>query len=207
MLNILAFTLISKLSWKIHIEKLTCKSSKVCGMIYILRHYVPLSTLKLLYYAMFHSHLQYSLLNWGRACKSHYHKLVILQNSILRACLFRPLHHPTNSLYSDCSVLKLEDMIKMEFAKFMFKFNNNMLPTSFNNYFLKLDKVYNYNTWQKTRNVYFQSFVGLETGRNTLHHICLKLWRDIPQTHRHCSFSKFTKYFKTNVLSTYCTSD
>ena len=197
----------SKISWKIHIEKLTCKLSKVCGMIYKLRHNVPLSTLKLLYYAMFHSHLQYSLLNWGRACKSHYHKLVILQNNILRACLFRPLHHPTNSLYSDCSVLKLEDMIKMEFAKFMFKFNNNILPTSFNNYFLKLDKVHNYNTRQTTRNVYFQSFVGSETGRKTLYHICLQLWRDIPQTHRHCSFSKFKKYFKTNILSTYCTCD
>ena len=157
-------------------------------MIFKLRHYVPLSTLKWLYYAMFHSHLQYSLLNLGRACKSHYYKLVILQNNILRACLFRPLHHPTNSRYSDCSVLKLEDMIKMEFAKIMFKFNNNMLPTSFNNYFLKLDEVHNYNARQKTRNVYFQSFVGLETGRKTLHQICLKLWRDIPQTHRHCSF-------------------
>ena len=197
----------SKLSWKNYIEKLTCKLSKVCGVIYKLRHYVPLSTLKLFYFAMFHSHLQYSLLNWGRACKSHYHKPVVLQNIILRACLFRPLHDPTNSLYSDCSILKLEDMIKMEFAKFMFKFNNNMLPTSFNNYFLKLDKVHNYNTRQKTHNVYFQSFVGLETGRKMVHHICLKLRRDIPQTHRHCFFSKFKKYFKTNVLSTYCTSD
>ena len=200
----------SKLSWKIHIEKLTCKLLKVCGMIYKLRHYVPLSTLKLFYYAMFHSHLQYSLLNWGRACESHYHELVILQilhNNILRACLFRPLHHPTNLLYSDSSVLELEDMIKVEFAKFMFKFNINVLPTSFNNYFLKLDNGHKYNTRQKTRNVYFQSFVDLETGRKTLHHICERLWRGIPQTHRHCSFSKFKKYFKTNILSTYCTSD
>ena len=175
----------SKLSWKIYIEKLTCKLSKVCGMIYKLRHYVSLSTLKLFYYAMLYSHLQYSLLNRGRACKSHCHEFTILQNNILRACLFRPLHHLTNSLYSDCSVLKLEDMTKMEFAKFMFKFNSNTLPTFFNNYFLKLDKVHNYNTWQKTRNVCFQSFVGLETGRKTLHHICPKLWRDISQTHMH----------------------
>ena len=128
---------------------------------------------------MFHSHLQYSLLNWGRACKRHCHKLVILQNNILRVCLFRPLHHPTNLLYSACSVLNLEDLIKMEFAKFMFKFSNNMLPTSFNNYFLKLDKVHNHKTRQKTHDVYFQSFVGLETGRKTLHHICLKLYGQI----------------------------
>ena len=60
----------SKLSWKIHIEKLTCKLSKVCGMIYKLRHYVPLSTLKLLYYAMFHSHLQYYYLTGAEPAKA-----------------------------------------------------------------------------------------------------------------------------------------
>ena len=44
----------NKLSWKIHIDTLTRKLSKVCG------RYVPFSNLKLVYYAMFHSHLQYS---------------------------------------------------------------------------------------------------------------------------------------------------
>ena len=65
----------NRLSWKIHIDMLTRKLSKVCGAIYKLRHYVPFSTFKLVYYAMFHSHLQYSLINWGKAYKSHYHTL------------------------------------------------------------------------------------------------------------------------------------
>jgi len=41
-------------------------------MIYKLRYYVTLTTLKLVYYSK--THLQYSLLNWGRTAKSHYHK-------------------------------------------------------------------------------------------------------------------------------------
>ena len=122
---------------------------------------------------MFHSHLQYSLINWGRAYKSHYHNLVILQNKILRASLFLAMHHPTNLLYTKFGVLKLDDMIKMELAKFMFKFNNKMLPNSFNNNFLRLDKIH------------------------------LKLWKDIPQEFRHCSFYKFKIFLKTNILKTY----
>ena len=43
----------NKLSWKIHIDMSTRKLSKVCGVIYKLRHYVPFSTLKLVYYAIF----------------------------------------------------------------------------------------------------------------------------------------------------------
>ena len=84
-----------KLSWKIHIEKICQKLSRVCGIIYNLRYYVPLSTRKLVYFSLFHSQLQYSLLNWGRAAKSNLQKLVILQNKILRASLFRPKHHQT----------------------------------------------------------------------------------------------------------------
>ena len=121
------------------------------------RHYVPLSTLRIVYYCMFHSHIQYSLLNWGKAAKSHFHKLSILQNKILRACLFCPRRYETNLLYSRFRVLKLDDMIKMEFAKFIFKYSNNMLPNSFNNYFIKLKNIHNYNTRQKSRNEYFQT--------------------------------------------------
>ena len=46
------------LSWKIHIDKLSKKLSRACGMVYKLRHYVPLSSLKLVYNGLFHSHLQ-----------------------------------------------------------------------------------------------------------------------------------------------------
>jgi len=36
----------NKLTWKIHINNLCKKLFKVCGMIYKLRYFVPLSTLK-----------------------------------------------------------------------------------------------------------------------------------------------------------------
>ena len=60
-----------RLSWKIHIDKLSKKLSRACGMVYKLRDYVPLSSFKLVHYGLFLSHLQYSLLNWGRAVSSH----------------------------------------------------------------------------------------------------------------------------------------
>ena len=154
-----------ELSWKTHIDYLAKKLSRVCGMIYKLRHYVPLSTLRIVYYSMFHSHIQYSLINWGRAAENHYHKLSILQNKILRACFFRPRRYEMNLFYSRFRVLKLEDMIKMEFAKFMFRYSNNMIPNSFNNHFIKLENIYNYNTRQKTRNQNFQTFFGTKTGK------------------------------------------
>ena len=172
-------------------------------MIYKLCHYVPLSTLRIVYYSMFHSYIQYSVLNWGRAAKSHFHELSILQNKILRACLFCPRCYETNLLYSRFRVLKLEDMIKMEFPKFICKNSNNMLPNSFNNYFNKLENIHNYNTRQKSRNEYFHTFFGTETGKKTLQYLGLNEWKSIVQEYRQCSFAKFKKFCKNKLLNKY----
>ena len=196
----------NKLSWRTHIDKICKKVSKVCGMIYKLRYYVPLSTLKIVYFSLFHSHIQYSLLNWGRASKSILYKLKILQNKILRAMLFCSKQDRTNLLYFKLKILKLENMIAMEYAKFIFKFNNHMLPDSFNCYFTKLENVHKYNTKQKQRNEYFQFRISSESGRKTLHHICLQVWKNVPTKFRHCPFSTYKKFLKSNIVSNYYTN-
>ena len=50
----------------------------------------------------------------------------------------------------------------MEFAKFIFKFNNQMMPNFFDDYFAKLDNVYDYNTRPKIRVKFFQYSVASE---------------------------------------------
>ena len=148
------------------------KLSKVCGMIYQLRHYVPLSTLKSVYYSMFNSHLQYSLLDWGRATKTQYHKLIILQNKIIRASLFCPQHSKTDLLYSRFKILKLDETIAMEYANLLLKYNH-VQPNLFNNYFTKLETVHEYYARQKHRQEYFQPFIGTVAERKAFHYIFL----------------------------------
>ena len=87
--------------------------------------------------------------------------------------LFCSKQDRTNLLYFKLKILKLEDMIAMEYAKFIFKINNHMLPNFFNCYFTKLENAHKYNTKQKQRNEYFQFRISSESGRKTLHHICL----------------------------------
>jgi len=61
----------------------------------------------------------------------------------------------------------------MNYAKFMFKIINKMLLDSFDNYFIKLENVYSYNTRQKHRNEYFNPLYNLIAERKTLYYICL----------------------------------
>ena len=43
----------------------------------------------------------------------------------------------------------------MEFAKFIFKYFDKMLPDSFDSYFIKLDSIYSHNTCQKVQLIFF----------------------------------------------------
>ena len=167
-------------------------------MIYKLQYYVPMSTLKICL-LLFHSHIQYSKLNWRRASKSIY-KLKILQNKILRAMFFCTKQDRTNLLYFKLKILKLDDMIATEYAKFIFKFNNHSLPDSFSCYVTKLESVHKYNSKQKQRNEHFQFCISSKSVRKTLHHICLKVWKNVPTKFRHCPFSTL-RNISNSILS------
>ena len=94
-------------------------------------------------------------------------------------------------------------MINIEIAKFMFKFNNQIHPDFFNNYFTKLDNVHYYNTREKTQAEFFQYSVASESKRKFLHHIGLKVWKNVLKDFRHCPFPTFKKYFNTNIRLNY----
>ena len=111
----------------------------------------------------------------GRASRSILYRLKFLQNQILSAMLFYSKQYSTNSLYSKLKVLKLNDMIAMVYAKFIFKFKNHILPNSFRQYFAKLHSEHIYNTKQKQRNKLFQFRISNESERKALHHICANM--------------------------------
>ena len=92
---------------------------------------------------MFHSVIQYSLLNWGGPSKGQLHSIKILQNRFLRASFFHDFRTSLYILYNEFRVLKLEDMTDMELVKFVFKFSNNLLPRYSNNYFGSLETIHN----------------------------------------------------------------
>ena len=90
-------------------------------------------------------------------------------------------------------------MINIEFAKFVNKFSNQMLPEHFCDYFTKLNNVHQYNTRQKHRNEFYQFYISTELKKKTLHHICLNM-ENIPYEFRHGSLLKFKQYYKSNAL-------
>ena len=74
----------STLSGHSHCEILTKKLKRANGMLSKIRHYVPTSELRSIYYAIFSSHMTYGSQVWGQAITTHTEKIFKLQNRALR---------------------------------------------------------------------------------------------------------------------------
>ena len=147
--------------------------------------------------------MQYSLINWGRANNNTLHPLQIIQNKIIRVCLFCHKRTLIDNLYTKFQVLKLSDLCKLEYAKFMYKFVNNSLLIFFDNYFTNLDLIHSYNTRQKKQNKYFFPRFNTNFGKNTLHYLGLQTWSKIPQEIKNLSYIDLKKKFKKHLLNAF----
>ena len=59
------------LSWKPQIEEVKLRLSKGCAILSKIKHFVPKTILRSLYFAFIESNATYCLLNWGTAAKSN----------------------------------------------------------------------------------------------------------------------------------------
>jgi len=55
----------NKLTWKPQIRSLFRKRSQACGVVCKIRHFADMKILRLIYFSLFHSHLQYCKVDLG----------------------------------------------------------------------------------------------------------------------------------------------
>ena len=93
-----------KLSWKDHITYLKSKLSRNCYAIGKLKQYVGISTLKLVYYSLFYSYLQYCITSWGGAAKSNLDPFNKVHERVVHYISQMPALSPTNPLFPVCCI-------------------------------------------------------------------------------------------------------
>lgn len=96
-----------KVNWSQHITAVSSKVSQSIGVLYKIKRYINKNTLLLLYYAFIHSHLQYGIINWGRASQTHLQHLQTLQNRALRVItgISKYSHVHTKTIFKENKIL------------------------------------------------------------------------------------------------------
>ena len=118
----------NKLNWKAHIQLIKTKLSKATGIIARTRHYATDQVLLNLYYSLFHSHMEYNLLNWSAATKSNLDPIRLSLRAIVRIMSYKSKYEHSTPLFKNLQILPFDLLVKHKTAMFMWKLSNHLIP-------------------------------------------------------------------------------
>ena len=141
----LGLTFDEVLSWRYHIEQLLSGLSKYFNFFYHLRKVLPFKFKLQLFHSYVYSKLAYGLHCYGAAHKTSLKSVQVVCNKLLRILMLKDRMYPTNTLYKECKMLKLDDLRKFLAAKFVHRsvYPDQYTPDQLKYYFMLNISVHN----------------------------------------------------------------
>ena len=191
--KVLGLTLVSKLSFKVHVQEVCKKLSRSISLLYNLKDFMPLKVLLTIYYSHVYPHLSYCLPIWGSTYPTYLQSIFLLQKRAIRLITKSPFLEHTSPLFKSTNVLKFFDLVKLELASFMFR--NNNIPM-----FERLQ--HNYNT--RFRNNLIPPNHDLTLIKRSIQYNGPNIWNSIPNHIKTKNTLKsFRFHYKKQLRSTY----
>ena len=103
---------------------LKLKLSKGVGLLAKIRHFVPRSVLRSLYFSFINPHVDYNILNWGMASLTNLDPIDKKIKKAVRIISFKDSDHPSAPLYKNLKILPLSNSFELRQAKHMWKLIN-----------------------------------------------------------------------------------
>ena len=126
----------SNLTWSHHINHISNKLSRICGVLSRLKHYVPVLILKIIYNSLFVFHLNYGITAWGFNVGP---RIKTLQKKAIRYISNAKYNSHTTPVFKNLQLLQAVDIFKLACFKFFYKCENRRIPDYFKNMFLTHD--------------------------------------------------------------------
>ena len=140
--NFLCLTINEFMNWGSHSAKIANKISRTLGIINRLKRYLPFSAMKLMYYSLILSHLQFGITCWG----FEWNRILQLQKRALRIMTNSKYNTHTEPLFKELEILKVSDIFDVQCMKFWYKFVNKSLPEYFGTIFTFNNELYQIET-------------------------------------------------------------
>ena len=90
--------------------------------------------------------LTYGILLWGNANRNSLDRIVKLQKRAVRIITNSSYLSHTKPLFEKFNMLDVHQLYKKELGIFMYKNHNGLLPRSFDNVFINMKSIHNYDT-------------------------------------------------------------
>ena len=175
------------LSWKVHTNNIKLRLSKGISMLAKIRHYVPESVRRSLYFTFINSHTGYNLLNWGTAPSTYIDTISAKTRKAIRLISFANKDEPSLPLFKKHSILPLEKDFELKQTIFMWKLENGLIPKSLASNF------------RTSRNRVIPILNRLESSAKHITYAGPKIWQKLPDEIKNIAFPKsFSKAVKNH---------
>ena len=179
----------NKLSWIEHTNNIKLRLSKGIGMLAKIRHYVPPTVCRSLYFTLISSHIGYNLLNWGTAPATSIEKISAKTRKAIRIISFESKDEPSLPLFKKHSILPLEKDFEAKQAIFMWKLDNGLIPRSLARNF------------RTNRNKVIPFLNRLESSAKHITYAGPKIWHNLPGNIKKLAYPKsFSKAVQKFLL-------
>lgn len=128
--NFLGVIVDEYLNWKMHIQSVCLKLSKICGIIYRIRHQLTKEAMVCIYYSLCYPHITYCLSVWGCTWPSYLVNVSIAQKRILRTIYFKGKYETTEPIYAELNLLNFYSIHKYFLLLTIFKSINVQINNS-----------------------------------------------------------------------------
>jgi hypothetical protein len=156
-----------KLKWDVHIKSIKSRISSSLFIMNKIKHFVPMKSLRTLYYSIVYPYLTYGITLWGSTFESQLKKIKVMQKKVVRTIYGAPYNAHTEPIFKQLKIVKFEDLYKLQVAKFTYHFMRRELPTPLMNIYSRREELDQY------RN----------TRRNTIYTLQTKIFRTIIASH------------------------
>jgi hypothetical protein len=116
-LKFLGLILHNAMTWKSHIDMLTSKLSKACYIVRVIRPFLSLNSLKIIYHTYFHSVITYGLIFWGTL--THSSNIFKLQKRMIRILMEARPRDSCREFFKILNILPLASKYILSLALFM----------------------------------------------------------------------------------------
>ena len=140
----------NSLTWKSHINHVCKKMSKSIGVIFRSRFFLTEKTLLSLYYTLVYPYISYCSTVWTSTYPTNLNRIYLLQKRAVRAITKSDYLAHSAPLFSRLNVLDIYQVNSFHVGKFMYNYQNRLLPSIFLDLFQTSSQIHNYNTRSAT---------------------------------------------------------
>ena len=167
------------LTWKHHISFICKQISKSVGIIFRSRFYLSSKTKLTLYYALIYPYITYCNSTWSSTYVSNLNRIFYLQKRVVRAIVNSDYRAHSAPLFAKLGILDIFQVNSFQIAKFMFCYQNQLLPPMFLNLLLTSSQVHNYGT--RAANHYRSHSCRTNLKQFTILYQGPKIWNSLPK--------------------------